>query len=68
MEDYFVNMNAQSNGDHEVHKNGCSYLALVRDKKHLGRFFSCQEAVRKAKETYSTADGCFYCARECHTS
>lgn len=26
---YYVNDNAQSNGDHEVHVTGCTYLRLV---------------------------------------
>ena len=26
MDHYYVNKNAQSNGDHEVHKENCDYL------------------------------------------
>ncbi len=26
MGSYYVNKNAQTNGDHEVHKNPCSYM------------------------------------------
>ena len=67
MDDYYVNDNAQNNGDHEVHKEGCSFLALVTDKTYLGKFSNCRDAVRKAKEIYPTADGCKHCIPECHT-
>ncbi len=39
MADYWVNRNAQANGDHEVHKQGCS--DMPSDKKYLGDFSSC---------------------------
>ncbi len=26
MANYYVNKNAQANGDHEVHKSGCSWI------------------------------------------
>jgi hypothetical protein len=45
MDKYYVNNNAQSNGDHEVHKNGCSYLKLAKNTKYLGEFYSCSPAV-----------------------
>ena len=65
---YYVNKNAQSNGDHEVHKLGCSYMPNSENRKYLGDFPSCHGAVREAKKTYSTADGCAHCSSECHTS
>lgn len=36
MSNYYVNMNAQSNGDHEVHKSGCSYMPDQRIVSTLG--------------------------------
>jgi hypothetical protein len=68
MADFYVNNNAQPNGDHEVHEAGCSWLAMVNSKKHLGNFSNCRDAVVVAKRTYSTANGCVYCAKACHTS
>ncbi|MBU1091866.1 hypothetical protein KKA27_03330 [Patescibacteria group bacterium] len=65
---YYVNENEQSNGDHEVHKDGCYWLTLVQRKKYLGEFVSCVGAVREAKKYYSTADGCIHCSEACHTS
>jgi hypothetical protein len=63
---YYVNNNAQSNGDHEVHQSGCSFMPS--DKKYLGSFDNCKDAVKEAKKTYSKSNGCYYCSRECHTS
>ena len=67
MPSYYVNTNAQSNGDHEVHKEGCSFMPDLSHRKYLGSFSTCQEAVREAKKTYSTANGCYYCSKDCHT-
>lgn len=63
---YYVNNNAQPNGDHEVHKSGCSWMPT--DKKNLGEHSNCQSAVREAKKTYPQSNGCFYCSNECHTT
>ncbi len=64
---YFVNKNAQNNGDHEVHKSSCSYIPDSGNRIYLGDFATCQEAVRKAKEHFRQSNGCFYCSNECHT-
>lgn len=66
MATYYVNNQAQSNGDHEVHTSTCSFLPT--DKKYLGVFSHCREAVLEAKKTYRQSNGCFFCSRECHTS
>ncbi|WP_081811338.1 hypothetical protein [Hyphomonas beringensis] len=68
MSRYYVNMNSQSNGDHEVHKYGCSYMPREENRIYLGNFDSCAPAVREAKKTYSQSNGCYYCAYACHTS
>jgi len=68
MDKYYVNKNTQSNGDHEVHKQGCSYMPDAANKKSLGDFSSCYGAVREAKKTYPQSNGCYYCANACHTS
>jgi len=64
---YYVNKNAQANGDHEVHKTGCSYMPASENRIYLGEFSSCHGAVRKAKKHYSQVNGCYYCSRACHT-
>ncbi len=65
---YYVNKNAQSNGDHEVHKLGCSFMPEEHNRLYLGEFSSCYGAVREAKKTYPRSNGCYYCCNECHTS
>jgi hypothetical protein len=65
---YYVNKNAQSNGDHEVHTQSCSYLPSELNRKYLGEFSNCEDAVREAKKTYPKSNGCFYCCRARHTS
>lgn len=67
MPQYYVNMNPQTNGDHEVHKEGCSFLPDIQNRKVLGSFTNCADAVKKAKETYPKSNGCYYCSRECNT-
>lgn len=47
---YYVNTNAQSNGDHEVHKDGCSHMPGVLNRKFLGSFTNCRDAVIEAKK------------------
>jgi len=65
---YYVNKNAQDNGDHEVHTTGCLYMPEKENRLYLGEFASCHGAVLEAKKTYDKSDGCFYCSNECHTS
>lgn len=64
---YYVNKNAQSNGDHEVHKDGCSFMPQSENRQYLGEFSNCRDAVREAKKTYPQSNGCYFCSLECHT-
>lgn len=65
---YYVNQNAQPNGDHEVHREGCRFMPNPENRKYLGEFFTCLGAVVEAKKTYPKADGCAVCSPECHRS
>lgn len=65
---YYVNQNAQANGDHEVHTDSCSYLPLPHNRTYLGTFTSCAPAVSEAKRHYPRSNGCYWCCRACHTS
>lgn len=67
MAHHYVNRNAQSNGDHEVHKQGCSWMPSEVNRVYLGNFDSCAPAVRQAKSHYSQVNGCYYCCPACHT-
>ena len=64
---YYVNETAQDNGDHEVHKAGCSWLVLVHRKKYLGEFSTCHAGVAEAQSQGYNANGCYHCSRPCHT-
>ena len=50
MDYYYVNKKAQENGDHEVHKESCDYLPNINNRKYLGLFSNCHDAVKKARE------------------
>ncbi|MGQ1908194.1 hypothetical protein ACT3CE_00255 [Marinifilum sp. RC60d5] len=63
---YYVNRNAQANGDHEVHKEGCDWMPS--SKIDLRIFSNCESAVAAAENYYSTADGCEHCCKACHNS
>lgn len=67
MYNYYVNNNAQANGDHEVHKAGCYWLSVAASTTYLGQFPSCHGAVAQARLTYPTANGCATCSPDCHT-
>ena len=66
MANYCVNNRAQLNGDHEVHKAGCTYWPT--DRTDLGEHSSCFTAVAAAKQYYSQSNGCATCSPACHTS
>lgn len=66
MKTYYVNNKAQSNGDHEVHTSDCIFIPS--DKKYLGQFSNCNDAVKEAKKTYTKSNGCYTCSNACHTS
>ena len=63
---YVVNRNAQSNGDQEVHKEGC--LFTPSSSIDLGHHDSCHTAVAAAKRHYVQSNGCATCSPACHTS
>lgn len=65
---FYVNKNAQPNGDHEVHRSSCAWLPDVTNRIYLGDFSTAQAAVREARKYYAQVDGCYYCCPEVHTS
>ncbi len=69
MKKYYVNMKAQTNGDHEMHVRDCEKFPNSENAKYLGEFSNCQDALKEAKKIYPlTADGCWICCRPCHKS
>lgn len=65
---YYVNKNAQSNWDHEVHTFTCARLPSEENRIYLWDFESCWPAKQEAKKIYPNADGCAHCCLNCHTS
>ena len=66
MPTYYVSLNEETNGEHWVHRAGCTFVPAENQRFALGDFHTCTAAVRKAKDYYARANGCFYCSRECH--
>lgn len=66
---YVLNLNQQSNGDYEVHKEGCPYFPKSNFEE-LGNYVYCSSAVAEAKRKHPSKkiNGCYYCAKDCHTS
>jgi hypothetical protein len=65
MKKYYVNNQGQSNGDHEVHHEHCTYLP--QNKTYLGEFIDCRPAIKAAERHYRQVNGCKLCSSECHT-
>lgn len=63
---YYVNKNAQQNGDHEVHRSYCGWLPDAANRLDLGECSTPQEALRVARLYYNQVDGCAYCCPEIH--
>ncbi|RZK57279.1 MAG: hypothetical protein EOO87_03355 [Pedobacter sp.] len=69
MSAYRLNLNQQTNGDYEVHKEGCTYWP-TQNYDSLGDYSSCTPAVTEAKRKhpYKKINGCKTCSNSCHTS
>ncbi len=67
MDLYYVNINPQKNGHHEVHTSVCQYLPNFINRKYLGLFDNCQLAIAQAKKTYPQSNGCKTCSIDCQT-
>ena len=65
MAQYCVNNRAQTNGDHEVHRQGCQYMP--GDYTRLGEHVTCYTAVAVARQIYPQSNGCYFCSRDCNT-
>ena len=66
MNNYYLNLNSQSTGEHEVHKETCRYFYLYKSRfnfEFLSAFSNEIDAVKEAKRRHPTwkVDGCAYC-------
>lgn len=68
MDHYYFNNNTDDKGNHEVHKESCSFIPSVLNRTYIGYFSTCEAAINKAKNDYSykSFDGCYWCCRTCH--
>ncbi len=64
---FYVNKNAQPKGEHEVHRETCSWLPDAENRLYLGDFSTSQQAIKEAKKYYAEVDGCEKCCPESHT-
>lgn len=63
---YYVNTTPQANGDHEVHKEGCSRMPEAGNRIYLGDFGGCRTAIIAARAFFQQSNGCYDCSQECH--
>ena len=71
MINYYLNLNAQVNGDHEIHKESCLYYYMYKtgnNFEHLGSFDNDYSALNYAKNKHPNLkiDGCSYCCPSIH--
>ncbi len=64
---YYVNINEQANGDHEVHAVDSKFLPDSVNRIYFGGFSNCCDAAAEARRHHQQVNGCFYCSKECHT-
>ena len=60
---YYVSEEAEDDGGHEVHRDNCYRLPILR--KYLGLHPTCDAAVAQARKAFEGAVGCRLCAYEC---
>lgn len=46
----------------------CPKLPAFHNRRDLGNHSSCATAVAEARRIYRRSNGCYWCARTCHTS
>jgi hypothetical protein len=64
---YYVSKTAETNGDHEVHRESCLRMLDISDRIQLGIFGNCFDALKAAKKHYPQVNGCYYCSEACST-
>ncbi len=61
MTNYYVNNNAQNDGCHEIHREGCVCLQKIVSKTDLGLHNTCESALVKARKYFAYVNGCANC-------
>ena len=65
---FYVNKNAQPNGDYVIHRVTCRWLPDAENRVYIGDFATSQAAVWEARNYYARVNGCYHCCPETHTS
>lgn len=68
MAEFYIEINAQANGDHVVHRAECSILPAKETIRYLGSIASSASALKKAAESFRQVNGCPQCATTCHSA
>ncbi|WP_282920706.1 hypothetical protein [Ignavigranum ruoffiae] len=68
MKVYYFNINLDKHGNHVVHSQDCKYLPKIENRKLIGRYQDCEQALRAASYLNYQAnfEGCHFCCGECH--
>jgi hypothetical protein len=68
MTSYYVNIVAQANGEHEVHRYGCPYTPPEDIRIELGEFLLCRMALNEACRRFERVHCCAHCVPELRES
>ena len=60
---YYVDINVEGDGYHEVHIYNCNYRPKPDNRIYLGKYKSCTAAIKEAKKYFVKSKGCHYCSR-----
>ena len=61
MAEFYVEINAQDNGEHIVHKSNCTSLPEKDSILYLGAISNRDSALKKAGQKYRLVNGCSHC-------
>lgn len=62
MAEFFIEISAQENGDHLIHKSTCSLLPAKEAIYYLGSISSVSSAAKKAGERFARPTACAECS------
>lgn len=63
---FYLNKQAQKNGEHEVHTSTCIFLPSLENRIDLGEHTKCSAALEMASNFYDYTNGCKFCCSKCH--
>lgn len=61
MHKYYLDNKSLLNGNFSVHKENCPFLPGANQRIYLGKYDSCEDAVRTAKIICIRSNGCYFC-------